>query len=98
MMKRNGSQILGLFDEMSTMYSQLDLYKQSGSVMDRKTLITLNGGSSWSRNYRNYMASMKKTAFYMSGFIQLSFAEKILLSDDADDSFLCSFPRRCTPG
>ena len=25
-MKRNGSQILGLFNEMSTMYSQLDLY------------------------------------------------------------------------
>ena len=94
-MKRNGSQILGLFDEMSTMYSQLDLYKQSGSVMDRKTLITLNGGSSWSRNYRNYTASMKQTAFNMSGFIQPSFAEKMLLSDDADgfnDRQLFVFP------
>ena len=40
-MSRNGSQILGLFDEMSTMYGQLDLYKQSGSVMDSKMLITL---------------------------------------------------------
>ena len=68
-MKRNGSQILGLFDEMSTLYGQLDLYKQSGSVKDRKTLITLNGGSSWSRNYRNYSASMSKTAFNISGFI-----------------------------
>ena len=47
-MKRNGSQILGLLDEMSTLHGQLNLYKQSGSVMDRKTLITLNGGSSWS--------------------------------------------------
>ena len=83
-MKRNGSQILGLFDEMSTMYSQLDLYKQSGSVMDRKTLITLNGGSSWSRNYKTYTASMKQTAFNMSGFIQPSFVEKMLLSEDAD--------------
>ena len=62
-MRRNGSQMIGLFDEMSTMYSQLDLYKQSGSVMDRKTLITLNGGSSWSQNYRNYTASMSQTAF-----------------------------------
>ena len=91
-MKRNGSQILGLFDEMSTMYSQLDLYKQSGSVMDRKTLITLNGGSSWSRNYT---ASMKQTAFNMSGFIQPSFVEKMLLSDDADgfnDRQLFVFP------
>ena len=57
-MKSNGSQILGLFDEMSTLYGQLDLYKQLGSVMDCKNLITLNGGSSWSRNYRNYSASM----------------------------------------
>ena len=59
-MRRNGSQMLGLFDEMSTLYGQLDLYRHSGFVMDRKTLITLNGGSSWSRNYRNYSAMMKK--------------------------------------
>ena len=94
-MKRNGSQILGLFDEMSTMYGQLDLYKQSGSVMDRKTLITLNGGSSWSRNYRNYSASMSKTAFNIAGFIQPAFVEKMLLSDDADgfnDRQLFAFP------
>ena len=62
---------------------QLDLYKQSGSVMDRKTLITLNGGSSWSLNYRNYSASMSKTAFNIAGFIQPAFVEKMLLSDDA---------------
>ena len=43
-MRRNGSQMLGLFDEMSTLYGQLDLYRHRGSVMDRKTLITLNGG------------------------------------------------------
>ena len=94
-MKRNGCQILGLFNEMSTLYGQLDLYKQAGSVMDRKTLITLNGGSSWSRNYRNYSASMSKTAFNISGFIQPTFAEKMLPSNDADgfnDRQLFSFP------
>ena len=94
-MKRNGSQILGLFDEMSTLYAQLDLYKQSGSIMDRKTLITLNGGSSWSRNYRNYSASMTKTAFNIFGFIQPTLVEKMLLSDDADgfnDRQLFAFP------
>ena len=94
-MKRNGSQILGLFDEMNTMYGQVDLYKQSGSVMDRKTLITLNGGSSWSRNYKTYTASMKQTAFNMSGFIQPTFVEKMLLSEDADgfnDRQLFVFP------
>lgn len=35
-MKRNGSQVLRLFDEMSTLYAQLDMYKESGAVMDRK--------------------------------------------------------------
>lgn len=94
-MRRNGSQVLGLFDEMSTLYRQLDLYRHSGSVMDRKTLITLNGGSSWSRNYRNYSATLPKTAFNISGFIQPQFVEKMLLSDDADgfnDRQLFCFP------
>lgn len=83
-MKRNGSQILRLFEEVLTLYAQLDLYKQSGSLMDRKTLITLNSGSSWSRNYCNYSTSMNKTAFNISGFIQPAFVEKMLLSDNAD--------------
>jgi len=94
-MKRNGSQVLGLFDEISSLYAQLDLFKHSGSVMDRKTFITLNGGSSWTRNYRNYSASMSKTAFNICGFIQPAFVEKMLLSDDADgfnDRQLFCFP------
>ena len=36
-MRRNNGQLLGLFDEMSTLHSLLDLFKHSGSVMDRKT-------------------------------------------------------------
>ena len=38
------------------MYSQLNLSKQSGSVVDHKTLITLNGGSIWLKNYSEYTA------------------------------------------
>ena len=94
-MRRNNGQVLGLFDEMSTLYSLLDLFKHSGSVMDRKTLITLNGGTSWTRNYRNYSASMPNTAFNISGFIQPAFVEKMLMSDDADgfnDRQLFCFP------
>ena len=74
---------LGLYDEMLTMHGQLDLYKQSGSVKDRKTFITVIG-SSWSTNYRNYTASMSKTSFYMAGFIQPAFVEKMLILKDAD--------------
>ena len=94
-MRRNNGQLLGLFDEMSTLYSLLDLFKHSGSVMDRKTLITLNGGTSWTRNYRNYSASMPNTAFNISGFIQPLFVEKMLMCDDADgfnDRQLFCFP------
>ena len=84
-----------MFDKMSTLYSQLDLFKHSGSVMDRKTLITLNGGSSCSRNYRNYSASLPNMAFNISGFIQPTFVERMLTSDDADgfnDRQLFCFP------
>ena len=63
--------------------------------MDQKTFITLNGGGSWTRNHRNYSASMSKTAFNICGFIQPAFVEKMLLSDDADgfnDRQLFCFP------
>ena len=60
---------LGLYDEMLTMHGQLDLYKQSGSVKDCERFITVYGSSSWSRNCRNYTASMSKTSFNMAGFI-----------------------------
>ena len=49
-MKRNHCRILGFFDEMSSLYGQLDLFKHNGSTVDRKTLITLNGGGQWTRN------------------------------------------------
>ena len=29
-MKRNGNQVLGMFDEMSSFYAQLDLFKHTG--------------------------------------------------------------------
>ena len=32
-MKRNNNQILGFFDEMSSFYSQLDLFKHSGTIL-----------------------------------------------------------------
>ena len=69
---RNRGQVMGLFDEMSSFYGQLDLYKHSSSI-DRKPLLSLNGGGSWLRNYKSYTASLDKTAFNVSGFIQPAF-------------------------
>ncbi len=99
-MPRNGCQTLGLFDEMSSFYAQLDLFKHSGITMisysylyscfvefqhyiimwflhgtdttvgsdfDKKTLITLNGGGSWARNFRCYSATLPRTCFNVTG-------------------------------
>ena len=74
-MLNNGCQILGLYDEMSIMYGQLDAYKRSGSTLDRSTLLGLYNGGSWARNFKNQSgpSKMLKTAFNMSGFIQPAF-------------------------
>ena len=94
-MCRYRSQVLGCFDEMSTFYGQLDLYKHSSTV-DRKTLLTLNGGGPWARNFKSYSANMEKTAFNVTGFIQLAFVYEMLsLTPDADclnDRLLVDFP------
>ena len=91
----NRGQILGLFDEMSSFYGQFDLYKHSSTV-DRKTLLTLNGGGSWSQNFKSYSAAMVKTAFNVTGFIQPAFVYEMLnLVPDADglnDCQLFNFP------
>ncbi len=81
---RNGGQVLGCFDEMSSFYGQLDLFKHTGSTVDRKTLLTLNGGGAWSRNFRSYSASVPKTAFNITGFIQPAFVFQMLHSSDQD--------------
>ena len=31
MMKRNGNKVLGMFDEMSSFYAQLDVFKHTGT-------------------------------------------------------------------
>ena len=94
-MCRNRSQVLGCFDEMSTFYGQLDLYKHSSTV-DRKTLLTLNGGGPWARNFKSYSGNMEKTAFNITGFIQPAFVYEMLnLTPDADglnDRQLVDFP------
>ena len=85
-MLRNGSQMLGLYDEMSIMYGQLDAYKHSGSTLDRSTPLDLYNGGSWARNFKNKLgpSKMLKTAFNMSGFIQPAFVVSMLDKCDAD--------------
>ena len=94
-MSRNECKLLGMFDELSCFYGQLDLYKHSSTV-DRKTLLTLNGGGSWGRNFKSYSGHMKSTALNITGFIQPSYVYDMLTkSPDADglnDRQLFDFP------
>ena len=82
----NGCQMLGLYDEMSIMYGQLDVYKRSGSTLDRSTLLDLYNGGSWARNFKNQSgpSKMSKTAFNMSGYIQPTCMISMLEKSDTD--------------
>ena len=85
-MMRNNCQILGMYDEMSVMYSQFDAYKHQGSKLDRSTLLELCGGGSWSRSFKNKehtTCKMQECSFNMCGFIQPSFVVKMLEGNDA---------------
>ena len=67
-----------------------------GSTIDRKTLLTLNGGPSSSRNFKNYPATFEKTAFNITGFIQPAFVHQMLHSSNHDgmnDRQLFDFPQ-----
>jgi len=84
-MLANNNQILGVYDEMSIMYGQLDAYNHSGSHPDRSTLLELYDAGSWCRNFKNRnedTSKMHHTAFNMCGFIQPSFVVGILNACD----------------
>ena len=86
-MLNNQSQILGMYDEMSIMYGQLDAYKHQGSRLDRSTLLDLYNGGAWSRTFKNRdqaTCKMHRTSFNMCGFIQPSFVVEMLNRPDPD--------------
>ena len=83
-MASNHGTALGLYDEMSTMYEQLDVYKHAGSRQDRYTLLKLYNGSSWARTFHSVSACVPRTAFNMSGFIQPGLLLEQLQKADVD--------------
>lgn len=83
-MTQNNNQILGVYDELTQFYNMVDIYK-SNSTMDRKTLLALNGGGAWTRDYKNGSATMDNTCLNITGFIQPAYVVKLLAQDDFDD-------------
>ena len=84
-LKRSGGSVLGMFDEFLTLLQQLDLFKGTSSTVDRKLLLSLNGGSKWARNFRKIKPSnLAKTHVNFCGMIQPKFVTEMLEEDDAD--------------
>lgn len=82
-MTQNNNQILGAYDELTQFYNMLDHYK-TNSTMDRKTLLALNGGAAWTRDFKNGSATMDNTYLNITGFIQPAYVVKLLAQDDFD--------------
>lgn len=82
-MSNNRNQILGAYDELTQFYNMLDQYK-SNSTTDRKTLLALNGGGQWTRDFKNGSSTMENTCFNITGFIQPAYVVKMMALDDFD--------------
>ena len=80
-MSGNDNKILGAYDELTQFYNMLDHYK-ANSTMVRKTLLALNGGGQWTKDFKNWSATMNTTCLNITGFIQPAYVVKILAQDD----------------
>ena len=79
-MSQNNNKVLGAYDELTQFYNMLDHYK-SNSTLDRKTLLALNGGAQWTRDFKNGSATMDSTCLNITGFIQPAYVVKLLSQD-----------------
>lgn len=52
--------------------------------MDRKTLLALNGGAQWTRDFKNGSAITDFTCLTITVFIQPAYVVKLLAQDDFD--------------
>ena len=84
-LKANNGQILGLYGEFMSLIEQLDIYKPSASSLDRKTFLSLNGGSKWRRNFQNKEpSSLPMTHCNFAGMVQPRFIMNLMERDDLD--------------
>ena len=84
-MKRNNGLVIGLYDELSLLYEQLDRYKAGHA--DRKTILSLINGGCWQRNFRSSTSTLHTTCFNLTGFVQPTTVIQLTNSND-DDGFM----------
>ena len=81
-LKRNNGKVIGMYDEVSLLYEQLDKYKNGSS--DRKTFLSLINGSEWRRNFRNCQSVVEEPWFNIAGFVQPEVVVRLLNGNDYD--------------
>lgn len=102
LMAKNGSQMLGLFDEFSLLNELISNNKGGKSLLDRKVFLSLYNGGEWVRDYINQSSvpAMHSTCLNLTGFVQPKIVVKQLINDDADgfnDRFLFVCPPERDP-
>ena len=65
---QNNNKVLGAYDELTQFYNMLD-HDKSNYTMARKTLLSLNGGGQWTRDFKNGSATMDATCLNITGFL-----------------------------
>ena len=68
----------------STLSSASMIFSSIWAQQSTEKHFTLNGGGSWSRNFKNYSATVERTAFNITGFIQPAIVHQMLHSSDHD--------------
>ena len=66
-MSQNNNKVLSAYDELTQFYNMLDQYK-TNSTMGRKTLLALNGGAQWTRDFKNGSVTMDSTCLSQDDF------------------------------
>ena len=66
-MSQNNNKVLSAYDELTQFYNMLDQYK-TNSTMGRKTLLALNGGAQWTRDFKNGSVTMNSTCLSHDDF------------------------------
>jgi hypothetical protein len=102
LMSLNGGSLLGLFDELSTFLTQLNIYRGKGIILshDISLFLQLYNGHAWNRSTVTGEANfnMRSTCLTVGGFSQPSVARTIIEQPGSAEigimqRFLWLFPR-----
>lgn len=66
LMRKNNTEMLAVYDELEVLFNLVT----SGSDVNRRTLLSLQNGSNWDRQYKSSGGSMATTNFNVTGIFK----------------------------